>query len=159
MDKREYWTTKPPLPEYEALVFTHPAFSAPIRLVINEFAPVTLGGQVHTPVPAQVKEPDQAGGQVRLTIAFPRAVVGAEFKRQVRLVQAAGSVAPIACSYARYLGDTTAPEVTWELYVSDSGGVTITPDAVQVVATDDNPMRRPATLIYDPATWTGLQVL
>lgn len=159
MDKREYWTTKPPLPEYEALTFTHPSFSAPIRLVINEFAPVTLGSNVHTPVPAQVKEPDQAGGQVRLTIAFPRAVVGTEFKRQVRLVQAAGSVAPITCSYARYLGDTVAPEVTWELYVSDSGGITITPDSVQVVATDDNPMRRPATLIYDPATWTGLQVL
>jgi hypothetical protein len=159
MDKREYWTTKPPSPEYEALTFTHPSFSASIRLVIDQFQPVTLGGFVHTPVPCQVKEPDRAGGQVRLTMAFPRAVVGADFKRQLRLVQAAGSVAPIACGYARYLGDTVAPEVTWDLYVADQGGVTITPDAVQVVATDDNPMRRPATLIYDPVTWTGLQVL
>ncbi len=159
MDKREYWTTKPPLPEYEALTFTHPSFSAPIRLVVNQFAAVTLGGNVHTPVPGQVKVPDQAGGQVRLTLVFPRAVVGAEFKRQLRLVQASGSVAPITCGYALYLADTVAPEVTWELYVADQGGVTITPEAVQVVASDDNPMRRPAALIYDPATWTGLQVL
>ncbi len=159
MDKREYWTTKPPSPEYEALTFTHQAFSAPIRLVVDQFEPVTLAGNVHTPVPGQVKTPDQAGGQVRLTLAFPRAVVGAEFKRQLRLVQASGSVAPITCGYALYLADTDAPEVTWELYVADQGGVTITPDAVQVVATDDNPMRRPASLIYDPATWTGLQVL
>lgn len=159
MDKREYWTTKPPTPEYEALVFTHPSFSTPIRLVIDQFEPVTLGGNVHTPVPGQVKEPDQAAGPVRMTITFPRAVVGAEFKRQVRLMQASGSAAPITCTYARYLGDTVAPEVTWELYVSDSGGITITPDAVQVVATDDNPMRRPAALLYDPAVWTGLQVL
>jgi hypothetical protein len=127
--------------------------------VLDQFEPVTLGGNVHTPVPGQVKEPDQAGGQVRLTVSFPRAVVGAEFKRQLRLVQTSGSVAPIACTYARYLVDTASPEVTWELYVADAGGVTITPDAVQVMATDDNPMRRPAALIYDPATWTGLQVL
>lgn len=160
MDKLEYWATKSSLPEYEAVVFTHPAFSAPIRLVANKFATVTLGGQPHTPVPMQVKPPDQAGGsQPRLTLSFPRAVVGREFKRQLALVAAAGSQAPIAVTYSLYLGDTAAPQVTWSLYVADASGVVFGRDAVQLTATDDNPMRRPATLVYDPSVWTGLEIL
>jgi hypothetical protein len=160
MDKREYWTTKPSSPEYEAITFSHPAFSAPIRLVANQFAPVTLGGQVHTPAPMEIKTPDQSpGAQVRLTMRFPRAVVGREFKRQLALVAAAGSLAPITVLYALYLGDTAAPEVTRSLYVADAGGVLFGPDSVSCTATDVNPMRAPATLVYDPSTWTGLEIL
>lgn len=160
MDKRTYWASKSPLPEYEAVTFSHPAFSAPVRLVANKFAGVTLGGYVHTPAPMQIKTPDQSPGtQVRLTMSFPRAVVGREFKRQLALVAAAGSLAPITVLYALYLGDTAAPEVTWSLYVADAGGVLFGPDSVSCTATDDNPMRRPATLVYDPSQWTGLEIL
>jgi hypothetical protein len=160
MDKRTYWASKSPLPEYEAITFSHPAFSAPIRLVANQFAEVTLGGYAHTPAPMQIKTPDQSpGAQVRLTMSFPRAVVGREFKRQLRWVAAAGSLAPITVLYALYLGDTTDPEVTWALYVADAGGVLFGPDAVQVTATDSNPMRMPASLIYDPSQWTGLEII
>ena len=160
MDKAQFWATKSPLAEYHAITFTHPSFEAPFRLVANQFAPVTLGGFVHTPAPMSIKAPDQKSDtQARLTMSFPRQVVGREFKRQLRLIQASGSRDPIVVTYSIYMGDTTAPEMTWNLYAAEAGGVQFSIDAVQVVATDDNPMRRQVGVIYDPATFTGLELI
>ena len=160
MDKAQFWATKSPLAEYNAITFTHPAFDAPFRLVANQFAEVTLGGQAYQPAPMSIKAPDQKSDtQARLTMSFPRQVVGREFKRQLRLIQSSGSREPIAVTYAIYLGDTTAPEMTWQLYAAEAGGVQFSTDAVQVVATDDNPMRRQVGVIYDPATFTGLELI
>lgn len=160
MDRREFWATKPPLAEYHAITFEHPAFEAPFRLVANQFTPVALGGHVHTPAPMTIKPPEaRSDAQPRLQLAFPRQVVGREFRRQLRLIAAAGSRAPIAVTYALYLGSTDAPQMTWRLYAADAGGITLDAEAVQVVASDDNPMRRSAGLIYDPAAFTGLELL
>lgn len=160
MDKATFWATKSPLAEYHAITFLHPSFEAPFRLVANQFAEVTLGGYVHTPAPMSVKAPDQKSDtQAKLTMSFPRQVVGREFKRQLRLIQASGSREPIAVTYAIYLGDTATPQMTWQLYAAEAGGVSFTADAVQVTATDDNPMRRKAGVIYDPSTFTGLEIL
>ena len=160
MTKEQFWATKSPLPEWHSITFEHPSFEAPFRLVANQFAPVTLGGQVHQPAPMSIKPPDQKSDtQARLTMSFPRQVVGREFKRQIRLIQASGSREPIAVTYAIYMGDTTAPEMTWSLYAAEAGGVQFSTDAVQVTATDDNPMRRSVAPIYDPSTFTGLERL
>lgn len=158
MDKAEFWSKKSPLPEYHAVTFSHPSFSAPVRLVANQFATVTLGGNVHTPAPMQITPPDQrSDANSKLTVAFPRAVVGRAFKQQLALT--AGSRDPITCTHAVYLGDTTTPEVTRVLYVSDAGGVQFSADTVQVTATVDNPMRRSVATTYDPAIFTGLEIL
>lgn len=160
MDARTFWATKSPLAEYHAITFEHPAFSAPVRLVANQFAPVTLAGQVHQPVPMTIKPPDQSGdGQARLQLAFVREVVGREFKRKLRLVTASGSRAPIAVTYSVFLGDTVTPAITWALYASESGGITFTTDSVQVVCTDNNPMRQAVAPIYTPDVFTGLEAL
>lgn len=160
MDKATFWATKSPLAEYHSITFEHPAFSAPFRLVANQFAEVTLGGQVHQPAPMSIKAPDQKSDtQAKLTMSFPRQVVGREFKRQLKLIQASGSREPIAVTYAIYLGDTATPQMTWQLYAAEAGGVSFTADAVQVTATDDNPMRRSAGVIYDPSIFTGLEIL
>lgn len=158
MTKEEFWACKSPLPEYHTITFEHPAFDGPIRLVANQFAAVTLGGFAHTPAPMTIKPPDQTGnGQARLTMTFPRQVVGREFKRQLKLT--AGSRDPITVLYAVYLEDLTTPALTWNLYVSDAGGVAFSSDGVQVTATDDNPMRRSAAEIYDPSVFTGLEII
>lgn len=158
MTPQEFWSTKSPLPEYHSITFSHPSFAAPIRLVANQFAAVTLGGFAHTPAPMTIKPPDQTGNaQAKLSMAFLRQVVGREFKRQLKLT--AGSRAPIAVRYALYLDDLATPALTWNLYVSDAGGVTFTGDGVQVVATDDNPMRKSAAVIYDPSIYTGLELI
>ena len=158
MTPAEFWACKSPLPEFHSITFSHPAFEAPIRLVANQFASVTLGGFVHTPAPMTIKPPDQTGNaQAKLSMAFPRQVVGREFKRQLKLT--AGSRAPITVRYALYLDDLATPALTWNLYVSDAGGVTFTADGVQVVATDSNPMRLSAAVIYDPSVYTGLELI
>lgn len=161
MDKAEYWTKKPAtLPEHEAVVFDHPEFNAPFRLVANVFEPVTLGGHVHTPVGMQIKRPDtDTDGQPKLVCAFPRQHVGRQFKQQLRLIKDAGSVEPIEVTYSIYTGDNTAPTVTWPMYVADAGGIVFGNEAVQVTASIDNPMRRRNALIYTPDVWTGLQGL
>ena len=160
MDKREFWATKSPLPEWHAITFEHPVFDAPFRLVANQFAEITLGGEVHTPAPMSIKPPDKSGNtQPKLTMAFPRPVVGREFKRQLRLIAAAGSREPIKVTYAVYLGEVDAPKLTWNLFVADAGGVAFSADAVQVSATLDNPMRRAVAPIYTPDVFTGLELL
>lgn len=157
MDKEIFWSTKSKRPEFHAIVFEHPAFDAPFRLVANQFADVTLGGHVHRPAPMSIKPPDQdSAAQPKLTLSFPRQVVGRDFKRQLALIVASGLRAPIVVTYAVYLGDTDAPQVTWRLYASDTSGIAFGTDAVQVTATDDNPMRRGVGIIYDPTVFTGL---
>ncbi|OGB69892.1 MAG: hypothetical protein A2486_05965 [Burkholderiales bacterium RIFOXYC12_FULL_65_23] len=160
MDKAQFWATKPPLAEYHSIVFEHPAFDAPFRLVANQFAEVTLGSHVHTPAPMSIKPPDQKSDtQAKLTMSFPRQVVGREFKRQLKLIQSSGSREPIRVTYAIYLGDTAAPQMTWQLYAAEAGGVQFSADAVQVTATDNNPMRMQAGVIYDPSVFTGLELI
>lgn len=160
MDRRTFWATKSPLAQFQAVVFTHPAFDAPVRLVANVFEEVTLGGFVHTPAPMSIRTPERnADGQPKLVLSFPRAVVGREFKRQLSLVIASGTLEPIAVDYGLYLGDTSAPAVTWHLFASDRGGVSFGTSTVQVTATLDNPMRRQVAPTYDPGVFTGLATL
>ena len=157
MDRREFWATKATAPVWHAVTFDHPALAAPIRLVANQFAPVTLSGQVHTPAPMSLQLPESSGSTPpKLTISFPRQVVGREFKRQMALIAASGSREAIAVTLGIYYDSTTAPQSTWTLYVSDQAGVIFNAETVQVIASDDNPMRRSVALIYDPATFTGL---
>lgn len=160
MDKAEFWATKSPLPEYHAVTFQHAAFTAPIRLVANVFTNVTLGGNVHTPAPMQIKPPQTSSdGSPRLTLSFPRQVVGRQFKQQLALIVAAGSRDPIEVQYAVYTGDVSAPTVTWNLFASDVGGVAFSTESVQVTAGLDNPMQRQVAPVYLPEVFTGLQGL
>lgn len=158
--KEQFWATKSPLPEYHAITFAHPAFAAPFRLVANQFAEVTLGGAVHTPAAMTITPPTQKSDeQPKLTMVFPRQVVGRQFKQQLRLIEASGSREPITVTYAVYLGDTDAPKLTWNLYAAEQGGVQFTQDGVQVTATVDNPMRRRVGVIYEPGVFTGLELI
>jgi len=157
---RKFWTTKSKAPEYHAIAFSHPAFDAPIRLVANQFAEVTLGGNVYTPVAMDVTPPEKkSDGLPKLPIAFPRQVVGREFKRQLRKIAESGSRAPIEVAYDVYLGEKAAPQLSWQLYAAEQGGISFSATTVQVTATVDNPMRRQVAPVYDPATWTGLELI
>lgn len=158
--KEQFWATKSPLAEYHAITFAHPAFGAPFRLVANQFAEVTLGGHVHAPAPMTITPPDQkSDAQPKLTMVFPRQVVGRTFKQQLKLVADSGSRAPIEVTYELYLGTTDTPKMSWRLYAAEQGGVQFSAEAVQVTATDDNPMRRQVGVVYDPTVFTGLEIL
>lgn len=161
MDRRTYWATKNPQPQFEAVEFTHPAFAAePLRLVANVYAEVTLGGNVHLPAPMTISPPRVGPGETpSMSIAFPRAVLGVAFKRLLARVKAWPTPAPIEVTYAVYCADTAAPEVTWNLYVGDQDGVSFSASVVSVSAVDNNPMLRRAGPIYDPAVFTGLVLI
>jgi hypothetical protein len=160
MDKRTFWASKSPRPEFHCVTFAHPAFDAPIRLVANQFAAVTVAGNTYQPVPMTIKPPEQKGdAQPKLSLSFPRQVVGREFKRQLSKVSALTTLEPITVLYAVYLDGVTEPAITWPLYVSDASGVAFNATSVTVTASDDNPMRRSVAPIYDPAIFTGLEVL
>ena len=153
-----FWSSKRRKARFDTVTFNHTEFAAPERLVFNVFAEVTLGGDVYMPVPGDIGEPQRnADGQPRLTITFPRAVVGRQFKQALRLVQAASSVDPITCVHAIWLEDMDVPKFTWPMFVNDKAGVRFDRDRVQVVATLDNPMTRAVAPIYDPGVFTGLR--
>lgn len=156
MDKRTFWSSKRRDPEFHGVVFEHPAFDAPIRLVANVFDYVTLGGYVHKPAPMSITMPQQKGdAQPKLSMTFPRVVVGREFKRQ--LARVSGSRYPIVVTHSRYLADTSSASATWRLYVSDANGVAFSNEGVTVTATLDNPMRRSVAPVYEPDVFTGLE--
>ena len=106
-----------------------------------------------------IKEPDQTGNaQASLKMAFPRQVVGREFKRRLKQISAGGRLVPISVVYAHWLGsDLSAPVSSWSLYVDRDAGIVFGPESVQVTATDDNPLRLNCSEIYDPDVWTGLK--
>lgn len=160
MTKEEFWATKSPLAQYHAITFDHAEFVAPFRLVANQFASVTLDGNVHTPVAMQLKVPDVGiDSTAPLTMAFPRQVVGRQFKAALALIAAAGSRDPVEVTYSVYLGVTSSPQITIVRYISDRAGVQFRGDTVQVQATVDNPMRRATGRIYDPEVFTGLELI
>lgn len=160
MDRRIYAATKSPLPKYEAVTFSHPAFPEPLRLVANQFAPVVLGGFEHMPVPMTMAPPRVAAdARPSMTVAFPRAVVGKTFMAMLKLVDAYAARQPIDVVYAEYCGATDVPSVTWELFIGDLDGVSFSADVVSVSAVDNNPMLRRVAAIYDPSVFTGLQLI
>lgn len=158
MNKKQFWTQKPILAEYESVSFSNSSFDSTIYLVANQFAPVTLGGVVHTPCPMEVKPPNQSkDGNPAITLSFPRVVVGAEFKKQIKKIT---TYEPIVVTYRTYFADDmTNPVREYVLYVDSKDGIAMNGQAVNVKATIDNPMRRNVSRIYDPAEYTGLKAL
>ena len=158
MDKAQFWTQKPIIAQYESIKFSHPSFDAPIYLVANQFAAVTLGGVEHTPCPLAIQPPAQSkDGNPSITLSFPRVVVGAAFKRQLALID---RHEPITVEYKLYFADDlNTAAMAYTFYVDKRDGITMNGEAVNVKATYDNPMRRAVCRIYDPATFTGLKNL
>lgn len=153
----EFWASKRRNARFDTITFYHPEFTAPFRLVANVFESVTLGGNVYTPAPMEIGQPaPSSDAQPRSTISFPRAVVGRQFKQQLALIRAAGSVDPIEVTTAVWLEDTDAPKITWPLYVNS---VSFGQDTVQVQAGLTNPMKRFGQPVYLPSVFTGLQGL
>jgi hypothetical protein len=158
--ERTFWATKPVEARFETIVFSHAEFSSPVRLVRNEFAAVTLGGQSYTPVAMEIRPPVPAAGeQPKLVVSFARQQVGRTFKTQLRLIRAAASRVPVTVTYAVWLQDTDAPKRSWTLYADDKGGVSFNGSTVQVTATLDRLRRTARAPVYLPEVFTGLELV
>lgn len=156
----EFWTQKKRRPEYHCMTFSHSSWSAPIRLVINQYSNITLNGNVYTATSAEITPPSQnADDAATASISFPRQVVGREFKQALQSIVSAGKITPITATYEHFIDGITAPVRSQRLWVSESGGILWNATTVSVKCTDKNPLRRDISTKYDVDIFTGLRNL
>lgn len=158
--KRRYWTTKPAdIPVYTSVVFDHPAFTSPIRLVANQPEAITLGGQVFTPCRMDVNPPDQSRElNASFSVSFSRITAGSVFKSA--LDQIGDSFAPITATYQQWIAsDLTEADKTYQLYVKSSGGINFGKESITVNAGYENPNTFGNWSRYTPDVFTGLRAI
>lgn len=153
--QREFWAQKPVRQVYETIQFAHSAIGS-IYLVSNVHQDVSLGGTLYTATRMDISRPAQGRDPIpRLRMAFPRIIVGQQFAVALKRIETSGVLEPIAVTYKLWIDGTVINEIT--LWVDDQDGVSMDAKNVTVTAADDNPMRRNISIIYDVATWTGLE--
>lgn len=156
----EYWATKPNnVIRYETVAFSHPDIDD-VLLVANQYDAALLGGNTYTPVRMDVKLPEQDKDPIAsVQVSFPRAIVGESFKQALKTINPFNRIVPITMTVSVWLSsDTASPQQSWSLFVGEDG-ITMTGETVQVTGTDDNPMVYDISTIYDPAVFTGLELL
>lgn len=155
-----YWTQKPSnIIRYETVAFSHPDIDG-VFLVANQYDTAFLGGNTYTPVRMNVKLPEQDKDPIAsVSVSFPRAFVGEKFKQALKQINPFNRIIPISMTVSVWLSsDVITPQQSWNLFVGEDG-ITMTGDTVQVTGTDDNPMVYDISTIYDPAIFTGLELL
>lgn len=140
-EQREFFTQKNPAEEYDTIIFNHPEFSQPVRLVLNQFKPFIFGGNEYIPVAAKVNYPSQGNDLIpKLTLQFSRIYVGDEFKKIINSITPFGWQKPISMVYEQYNAlSMDKPTSRYSLYVTKNG-IRFNRTSVQVTASDDNPM-------------------
>lgn len=140
-EQREFFTQKNPAEEYDTITFNHPEFKEPVRLVLNQFKPLTFGGNEFIPVAAKINLPDQGSELTpKLSLQFSRINIGDEFKKVINSITPFGWQYPISMLYEQY-NELSIDKSTqrYSLYVSEEG-IKFNRTTVEISATDDNPM-------------------
>ena len=140
-EQREFFSQKNPAEEYDTITFYHPEFQSPLRLVLNQFKPLMFAGNEFIPVAAKINLPDQGSELTpKLSLQFSRIHIGDEFKKIVNSISPFGWQEPISMIYEQYNElSMNNPTQRYSLYVSEDG-VRFNRNAVEISATDDNPM-------------------
>jgi len=158
-DSRQFWTQKNPERQFQTVVFDHQDFAQPIRLVANEYTTQNFGGFTYTPVSMSRKEPEQSSDPVAsASVTFPRAVVGDAFNDAIASITPSGWLSPITAEIATYWdSDRVNPSKYWLLYV-DNNGITLNSTSISIKLSDENPMIRSVSVLYDVSVFTGLEL-
>lgn len=140
-EQREFFSQKNPAEEYDTITFNHPEFKEPVRLVLNQFKPLTFAGNEFIPVAAKINLPDQGSELTpKLSLQFSRIHIGDEFKKIINSITPFGWQEPISMIYEQYNElSIDKPTQRYSLYVSEEG-IKFNRTAVEISATDDNPM-------------------
>lgn len=140
-EQREFFTQKNPSAVYDTITFNHTEFQKPVRLVLNQFKPLTFANYEFIPVAAKVTLPNQGSDLTpKLTIQFSRIHVGDEFKKVINSITHLGWQSPISMIYEQYSElSTNEPIQRYSLYVTEDG-IRFNRNGVEVTASDDNPM-------------------
>lgn len=140
-EQREFFTQKNPAEEFDTITFHHPEFKEPVRLVLNQFKPLTFAGNEFIPVAAKINLPDQGSELTpKLSLQFSRIHIGDEFKKIINSITPFGWQYPISMLYEQYNElSMNQPTQRYSLYVSEEG-IKFNRTTVEISATDDNPM-------------------
>lgn len=159
-EQRAFWSQKNPAEEFDTVMFRHPAFDDDIRLIANVYSDRTIGGSVYRACAMEVSPPEQGSDPVSsATLKFAREVIGDELKAYLRKLDAFDWMTPVTMTLRHYSElDFDNPMQSWTLYV-DEDGIKISGDAVNITATDDNPMILDVSAIYDIERYPALSYL
>ncbi|MCX8622877.1 MULTISPECIES: hypothetical protein [unclassified Gilliamella] len=140
-EQREFFTQKNPAEEYDTITFHHPEFKAPLRLILNQFKPLTFAGNEFILVAAKINLPDQGSELTpKLNLQFSRIHIGDEIKKIVNSISPFGWQEPISMIYEQYNElSMNKPTQRYSLYISEEG-IRFNRTAGEITATDDNSM-------------------
>ena len=156
---RKFWSQKNPEQEWETLKISHPDLADDVRLVGNAFTQQTFGGEVYIPCSMTRRDPQQDGDLVpTASVTFPRALVGDALAEAIKQITPAGWLTPFSATVATWWdSDRTSPSKQWDLYIKENG-ITMNSESVTISLSDDNPMVRSVSLLYDTSVFTGLEL-
>ena len=156
---RKFWAQKNPQQEWETLKISHPDLAAPVLLVGNAFTQQTFGSEVYIPCAMTRRDPQQDGDLVpTASVTFPRALIGDALAEAIKQITPAGWLTPFSATVATWWdSDRTSPSKQWDLYIKENG-ISMNSESVTISLSDDNPMVRSVSLLYDTSVFTGLEL-
>ena len=156
---RKFWAQKNPQQEWETLKISHPDLADDVRLVGNAFTQQTFGGEIYIPCAMTRRDPQQDGDLVpTASVTFPRALIGDALAEAIKQITPAGWLTPFSATVATWWdSDRTSPSKQWDLYIKENG-ISMNSESVTISLSDDNPMVRSVSLLYDTSVFTGLEL-
>lgn len=156
----EFYATKRKEAEFHCLTFDHPDFDAPIRLVFNQFADVTLNCNTYTATVGTVDTSTMEGETPSISITFPRIVVGRDFKKQLKKITDSGRMSPISGTYEKFIPSVQlAPVRQRTLHVVENSGIAMNGSSVTVKLGEVNRLTKDVADLYDISIFTGLETV
>lgn len=152
---REYRAQRPNRIFYETVTFEHPSFST-VNLVNNQHYPKTLGGIEYLPCNFEIAESQQSKTPIiNATVKFTR--IAQDFKQKLKDWRGYSRMTAIECTHRIFdSADMQTAIREWTLYVKDCS---LDVSSVNVSLSMTNPLNKSIAKTYDPADWTGLQVM
>lgn len=158
-EQRKFWVQKNPEQEWQTLKISHQDIAQSVLIVANTFKPQIFGGEEYLPAPMQMKEP-QNGEDLKNTasVTFPRAVIGESVRALMEQITDSGWLKPFAATICMWRdSDRVNPQKQYDLFIDESG-ISMNQESVTLSLSDDNPMIRPVSIVYDVEVFSGLQL-
>ena len=159
-DNATIWTTKAPVMEFDTIEFSHSSIET-IRIVANQYDPITLLGNEYQPCYVEVQYPKIDGeSQPEASFSMARPVVGDIVQRTIRSIPPFMRIKePVVVIMSHWSdADLAKPMFSYELDLSNEG-VSMSVDSVTFKVEKLNNMTRSVARIYTIEGWSGLEAV
>jgi len=157
-DNATIWTTKAPVLEFDTIEFSHSSIET-IRIVANQYDPITLLGNEYQPCYVEVQYPKIDGeSQPEASFSMARPVVGDIVQRTIRSIPPFMRIKePVKVTMSHWVEtDLVTPMYSYELDLSNEG-VSMSVDSITFRVEKINTMVRSVARIYRLEDWGGLE--